>query len=60
MNFEKVLTVYFGRAVIVRLQYAVGPLCVNFNYGTSCEFIRHFAYFTGVTVEFGRSRSRTC
>lgn len=47
-------------AVMVRLQCAVGPLCVNFNYGTPCEFMRHFAYFTGVAVEFGRSRSGTC
>lgn len=47
------------RVVMVRLQYTVGPLCVNFNYGTPCEFMRHFAYFTGVAVEFGRSRSGT-
>lgn len=34
-------------------------LCVNFNYGTLCEFMHHFAYFTGVTVEeFGSSRSK--
>lgn len=34
-------------------------LCVNFNYRTLCEFMHHFAYFTGVTVEeFGSSRSK--
>lgn len=50
----------FRRAVMARLQYAVGSLCVNFNYGTLREFMRHFAYFTGIAVEFGRSRSGTC
>lgn len=58
--FRRELHTMFRRAVMTRLQYALGPLCVNFNYGTPREFMRHFAYFTGVAVEFGRSRSGTC
>jgi len=57
--FRKGSSTVFWRVVMVRLQYALGPLCVNFNYETPCEFMRHFAYFTGVAVEFGRFRSGT-
>lgn len=44
------------RPVIVRT-YSPALLCVNFNYGTLCEFMHHFAYFHGVTgvEEFGSS-----